>query len=154
MEFVLDWVKSGLVFGIFGSVILLISPNKSYMKHIGLVVGLIFMLVMIHPILNFLNLDESTYISCLKNLFLLEDYKNDIKNSHNELYQESIEIEIHIALEQSRIIADEVEMVIGDEGILKSIYIVLDEESENMQEFENYLKNLYGEEVIVQYEIR
>ena len=48
----LNWVKSGLLFGVMASVILMLCPNKSYMKHIGMVIGLLFILVMLHPLME------------------------------------------------------------------------------------------------------
>ena len=66
MQQIFEWVKSGLLFGIFSSIIILLSPNKSYEKHINLVVGLLFILVMIHPVMAFFNIDGETYYSLRK----------------------------------------------------------------------------------------
>ena len=67
MEQILTWVKNGLLFGVISSLILLLSPNKSYEKHMNLVVGLLFILVMIHPIISFFDLDSKTYVSFIQN---------------------------------------------------------------------------------------
>lgn len=75
MEGILDWVRSGLLFGIVSSVILMLCPNKSYAKHIGLVVGLLFILVMLHPVMEWMEIDEQTYVSYIKDFlqFLVQN---------------------------------------------------------------------------------
>ena len=73
MEQILSWVRSGLLFGIVSSVILMLCPNKSYARHIGLVVGLLFILVMIHPVMELLQIDEDTYITYIRDFFAVTE---------------------------------------------------------------------------------
>ena len=93
MEGILDWVRSGLLFGIVSSVILMLCPNKSYAKHIGLVVGLLFILVMLHPVMEWMEIDEQTYVSYIKDFFAVSSSER-ISDQSIQLYGESIAIQI------------------------------------------------------------
>ena len=100
MEVILSWVKSGLLFGVFASVILMLSPNKSYMKHIGMVVGLLYILVMLHPLMELFNLDGSTYANYIKNFLMLETENNQISDSNLQFYEESVETQLMAVLKE------------------------------------------------------
>ncbi len=152
MDVILSWVKSGLLFAIFASVILMLSPNKSYMKHISLVVGLLFVLVMIHPIMEFLQLDEKTYLSYIENLLLLEQTEDSISESQLALYEESVGIQLAAVLKENGYPVEQVTVTTGHSGVIENVRITFLGKVQDMDALETYLKNVFGEEVTILYE--
>ncbi len=151
METILSWVKSGLLFGIFASVILMLCPNKSYQKHVGMVVGLLFILVMLHPVMEFMQVDGSTYTSYVRNFLMLED-EDQISESSRRLYEEALDIQLMSNFKEAGYPVKAVEALTDREGNVSEIRIVFDDEVTGLEKMELYLKNLFGESVVIRYE--
>ncbi|MCM1497779.1 MAG: stage III sporulation protein AF [Clostridium sp.] len=151
MEAIFSWVKSGLLFGIFASVILMLCPNKSYQKHVGMVVGLLFILVMLHPVMEFMQVDGSTYTSYVRN-FLMLDGEEEISESSRKLYQEALELQLMSNFKEGGYPVKTVKVLSDSEGNVSEIKIIFDDEVTGLEKIELYLKNLFGESVIISYE--
>lgn len=154
MEMILSWVKSGLLFGIFASVILMLCPNKSYQKHIGMVVGLLFILVMLHPVMELFQIDGSTYSAYIKNFLLLDEGEEQISDSNRKLYEEAMNIQLMANLQDGGYSVKEIETRTDLDGQIEEVKIIFDGEVKGLEKLELYLKNLFGEEVIIRYENR
>lgn len=152
MEAILSWVKSGLLFGIFASVILMICPNKSYMKHIGMVVGLLFIMVMIHPLMELFQIDSSTYADYIKNFLIIDTDNNEISDSNLELYEESVKTQLKAVLEENGYAFEEVSVDADKEGNVVKVELSVGENVGNIEPVEKYLKSLFGEDVKICYE--
>lgn len=152
MEWVLSWVKSGLLFGVFGSVILMLCPNKSYQKHIGLVVGLLFILVMLHPLMEVFEVDGSTYVSYIQNFLMLETGSDRITDSDLELYEESLNIQLMANLTEGGYPVKKIATKADTAGHIGRVTIQFHGEVESLDVLERYLKDLFGEEVVISYE--
>lgn len=151
MEAILSWVKSGLLFGIFASVILMICPNKSYMKHIGMVVGLLFISVMIHPLMEFFQVDSSTYADYIKNFLMVDTGNNEISDSNLELYEESVKAQLKTVLKENGYSFEEVSVDADKEGNIVKVELSVGENIGNIEPVEKYLKSLFGEDVKICY---
>lgn len=154
MEMILSWVKSGLLFGIFASVILMLCPNKSYQKHIGMVVGLLFILVMLHPVMELFQIDGSTYSAYIKNFLLLDEGAEQISDSNRKLYEEAMNIQLMANLQEGGYSVKEIETRTDLDGQIEEVKIIFDGEVIGLEKLELYLKNIFGEEVIIRYENR
>lgn len=154
MEWVLSWVKSGLLFGVFASVILMLCPNKSYQKHIGLVVGLLFMLVMMHPLMEIFQVDGSTYVSYIQNFLMMEAGSDRVTNSDLELYEESVNIQLMANLIEGGYPVKKIEVAADTGGNIEEVTILFEGEVEHLNLLERYLKELFGEEVVISYVYR
>lgn len=152
MENILTWVKSGLLFGILSSVILLLSPNKSYEKHMSLVVGLLFILVMIHPVMSFLNLDGQTYISYIQNYIEASENGGGLSENEIGLYGESIGIQLKETLKGAGYNIRDIDVDVDGKGSVYRIAISFDGEAGEVDMLEQYVKNIFGEEVLIEYE--
>lgn len=152
MEWILSWVKSGLLFGIFSSVILMLSPNKSYMKHIGFIVGLLFILVMVHPIMELFHVDGSTYASYIRNFLMMETDSEGISDANMELYEESVSMQLMAVLKEHAYPVKNIVVEAEPDGSITEAAIVFDAPVEHLESLETYLKNLFGEEVKIRYE--
>ena len=151
MEWILDWVRSGLLFGIVSSVILMLCPNKSYAKHIGLVVGLLFILVMLHPVMEWMEIDEQTYVSYIKDFFAVSSSER-ISDQSIQLYGESIAIQIEAALEEAGYSIDALFVEVLEDGSVSRIHITFGDSVGNVDLVEQYLHEIFGQEVVIQYE--
>ena len=144
MEWILSWVRSGLLFGIISSVILMLCPNKSYAKHIGLVVGLLFILVMIHPVMELLQIDEDTYITYIKDFFAVSE--PDLMSEQSlHLYEQSIAMQVKAALMESGYAIEEL-------GTVSRVQIVFGDTVGDIGVLEQYFHEIFGQEVVIQYE--
>ena len=152
MEAVLDFVKNGLLFGIFGSVILMLAPNKSYQKHISFVVGLLFVLVMIHPIMTFFSMDEATYRSTFEHFFDMESYGGNQYGKDLELYQKTLQLQLKAVLMDAGYSVKEIGIELDGSGNVYEVCIRFDEATDAAQGIEQYIKKAFGEEVVVRYE--
>ena len=154
MEWVLSWVKSGLLFGVFASVILMLCPNKAYQKHIGLVVGLLFMLVMMHPLMEIFQVDGSTYVSYIQNFLMMEAGSDRVTDSDLELYEESVNIQLTANLIEGGYPVKKIEVAADTGGNIEEVTILFEGEVERLNLLEKYLKELFGEEVVISYVYR
>ena len=152
MENILTWVKSGLLFGILSSVILLLSPNKSYEKHMSLVVGLLFILVMIHPVMSFLNLDGQTYISYIQNYIEASENGGGLSESEIGLYGESVGMQLKETLRGVGYNIKDLQVDVDEKGSVYRIAVSFESESVEVDILEQYIKNVFGEEVLIEYE--
>lgn len=147
------WVKSGLLFGILASVILMLSPNKAYEKHISMVVGMLFVLVMMHPVLELFNLDRDIYTSYIKNFFLIETVENEISKDTLECYEESVAYQLAGILQESGYDIKKVSVDVNEEGKVEKVTLVLAGEIKGVEKLELYIRNLFGEDVKFSYEV-
>lgn len=152
MEVVLSWVKSGLLFGVFASVILMLSPNKSYMKHIGMVVGLLFILVMLHPVMELFHLDSSTYADYIKNFLMMEEEDDSISDSNLKLYEESVKTQLMAVFKENGYPVEVISVSATSEGKIFKVKLAVTEGIQEIESLERYLKNLFGEDVKICYE--
>ncbi len=154
MEWIFSWVKSGLLFGIFASVILMLCPNKAYQKHIGLIVGMLFILVMLHPLMELFQVDSNAYVSYIRNFLMLETGEGEITDSDLELYEEAIGIQLTANLKEAGYPVKRIGARAEPTGEMEEITIVFEGEVKSLGAIEQYLKNLFGEEVVISYAYR
>ncbi|MGN0154891.1 MAG: stage III sporulation protein AF [Lachnospiraceae bacterium] len=152
MEWILSWVRSGLLFGIFASVILMLCPNKAYMKHIGMIVGLLFILVMLHPVMELFQIDESTYASYIKNFLIMETEEDKITEANLDLYEESVSMQLMAALQEAGYPIKQIRVAAKEDGTVDKIELSFSGTVNQLEKIEIYLKNLFGEEVRICYE--
>ncbi len=152
MDFIISWVRSGLLFSVFASVVLMLSPNKTYMKYISLVIGLLFILVMIHPVMKALNLDTKTYVSYIENLLRLDGTEENMTRDHKELYEDSIALQLIVSLKESGYEIDDIAVEVNDSGAVEEIHIVFAGEVKGLKQIEDYVCSLFGKEVSIYYE--
>ena len=152
MEQILSWVKSGLLFGIISSIALLLCPNKSYEKHMSLIVGLLFILVMIHPVMTFLNLDGETYISYIQNYIAASENGDELNHKETSLYEETISFQLERTLNAAGYNISYINVKVDDKGSVYEVTVSFAGTVGNVEEFEKYIKNVFGEEVDIIYE--
>lgn len=153
MEVVMQWVRSGLLFGIVASVVLMLSPNKTYAKHISMVVGLLFILVMIHPVMELFHVEKGTYMNYMKNLVRMETDEGKIEEEDLEYYEEITAYQLMISLQEMGYTVNKAEVTAGEDGVIEKIKLNVEDEIRQLEKVEIYLKNMYGEDVKISYEM-
>jgi stage III sporulation protein AF len=148
----LEWVKSGLIFGVFASVILMLAPNKSYMKHINMVVGLLFVLVMLHPITVFLEMDQDTYLSYIQNLLKVEESEAAFSKNDRRLYETSLETQLKALFLEKGYEVENVEVTTDSTGEVQEVVLSMGSQIAELGNVEEYLHRLLGEDVRIIYE--
>ena len=151
MEQILSWVRSGLLFGIVSSVILMLCPNKSYARHIGLVVGLLFILVMIHPVMELLQIDEDTYITYIRDFFAVTE-PGMVSEQNLQLYGKSLAMQVKETLTESGYVIEGIDVDVNEDGSVSRVILILGDTTGNISVLEQYLHEIFGEEAVIQYE--
>ena len=152
MEQIMEWVKSGLFFGILSSMIILLCPNKSYEKHMNLVVGLLFILVMIHPLMSFLNIDGQTYISYIQNYIMASENGGKLSDEERELYGTSLGVQLKEMIARAGYPVDSVEVTVDETGQVIGVNISFYKEISDVFAVSEYLRNVFGEEIYITYD--
>ena len=152
MDIIIDWIKSGLLFGIFASVIMMLSPNKTYLKHISFIIGLLFVLVMLHPVMELLDIDGSTYLSYIQNYFAIEE-ENEISPNDLAMYEESLSLELTLMLQREEFAIEEAKVHVDENGNVETIEIIFSGNFENIEKLNLLLVNIFGEETEIEYKM-
>lgn len=152
MEMILNWVKSGLLFGVFASVILMICPNKSYMKHVSMVVGLLFILVMLHPLMELSSVDASVYAGYIRNFLMLENGEAELTENERALYETSLATQLEAVFVGKGYPVERVVIRVRENGDVREVILNMGEEAVALSDIENYVKGLFGGDVRIIYE--
>lgn len=152
MDVILDWVKSGLLFGILGSVIIMLSPNKSYEKYISFVVGLLFILVMIHPLMEFFSLDSTTFLRSVENFLILENNTDGLSENDKKLYEDALGLQLKTVFTDAGCQLENVVVKMDNTGKVYQVNLIVTGRMIELSQIEGYIHNLFGEEVILCYE--
>lgn len=152
MFLLIGWVKSGLLFGVFASVILMLCPNKSYMKHISLIVGLLFILVMLHPIMELCSVDVSTYAGYIRNFLMLETEDTEFSKENKQLFELSLAAQLEAVFVEKGYPVTGIYVETDQNGNVEEIRLSFGEGEFDLRNVENYLHRLLGEDVRITYE--
>ena len=148
----LNWVKSGLLFGVMASVILMLCPNKSYMKHIGMVIGLLFILVMLHPLMELLHLDASAYASYIRNFLTLETENESFLEDDRQFYEKTIATQLEAVFMEKGYQVNYVRVKAEEDGEVREVTLSFGEDVIELSKVEAYLHRMLGEDVRITYE--
>ncbi len=151
MEMIFQWVKSGLLFTIISSVIILLCPNKTYMKHVNLVLGLLFILVMIRPVMAMAELDEKTYLSYIDK-YLKIDGGDELSQNSISLYEDSLSLQLKALLTDSGYAIRDVVVSVGSDTSVEKVVLSFSGQVAGLEYLEAYLHQTFGEEVEIVYE--
>lgn len=151
MEMIFQWIKSGLLFTIISSVIILLCPNKAYVKHINLILGLLFILVMIRPVMEMAGLDEKTYLSYI-NKYLKIEGSNELSKNSISLYEDSLALQLKAVLKDSGYEIQDIHVFVNSDASVEKVVIDFSEHAVGLEYLETYLYQTLGEEVKIIYE--
>ena len=123
MNVLYDWVKNIVCFTLVGTVLFNILPEKSYVKHVRLATGLIFIFIMLSPIINLLNMDTEIYMRYIKEELEMNQktYDDDYQEKIMELYQTNMSKTIEKVLEQEGYAGYATDLACDEKGEVQTI---------------------------------
>lgn len=148
----LQWIKGCLLFSIFSSVILMLCPNKSYYKHISLVVGLLFVLVMIRPLANWNGKNISYYTDYVRRVIFSEQMNRDVEKEYMKSYSDYLKKQIERYLKEKDYQIQVRRIGIDENGMLRKLVVHVDLEGKSLADAENALIQIAGQDVDIIYE--
>lgn len=112
MDEIYTWIKNIVIYMIMNTIIMNLMGNKSYKKYISIVSGMILVLIVVSPLMNFMDLEDKLDYFLQTNDFAVEtsDFKNDV----NQLEKEQRDA---ILKEYLVKIKDQVAELLSEEGL-------------------------------------
>jgi stage III sporulation protein AF len=111
MDEIYTWIKNIVVYMIMNTIIMNLLGNKSYKKYISIVSGMILVLIVVSPLMKFMELDENLDYYLQINDFAIEtsEFKNDLNRMEEEQsdaifaeYQDKIKLQVkNLLLEEA-----------------------------------------------------
>ncbi len=151
METIFEWVRSGLLFTIISSIMILLCPNKTYIKHISLVLGLLFILVMTRPLMSIAQLDEKTYLSYIEK-YLKLDGGEELSANTISLYEDAVALQLKALLIDSGYAILDIQVTVRDDTTVEKVWICFSGQATQLEYLETYMHQTFGEEVKIVYE--
>lgn len=116
------WIKNIVIYMILNTIIMNLLGNKSYKKYVSIVSGMILVLVVISPLMKFMNLEDKLDLFLKSNDFAIEtsDFKNDLNRMEEEQskiifaeYEKKIELQVDKLLASENIVLEGFEVRIN-----------------------------------------
>lgn len=122
MDQVYEWIRNIIIYMILNTIIMNLLGNKSYKKYVSIVSGMILVLIVVSPLIKYMELEEILDYYLKSNDFAIEasDFKNDLNRMEEE--QSNLIFE-----EYKKKIEQQVEEILLKEGVVaESIRITID----------------------------
>jgi len=132
MDEIYEWIKNIVIYMILNTVIMNLLGNSSYKKYVSIVSGMILVLIVISPLIKFLNIEEQLDYFFDSNRFVIE--ASDFENSLVQMEEQQRD---EIFTEYKGKIRETVEKIIQKEGLYLldfDVTIEADTESEKFGE--------------------
>jgi len=111
MDEIYTWIKNIVIYMIMNTIIMNLLGNKSYKKYISIVSGMILVLIVVSPLMKFMQLEENLDYYLQINDFAIEtsEFKTDLNRMEEEQsnaifaeYQDKIQLQVkELLLEES-----------------------------------------------------
>jgi stage III sporulation protein AF len=81
MDIVYTWIKNVVIYMIINTIIMNLLGNSSYKKYVSIVSGMILVLIVVSPLMQFMNLDDKLDYFLASSDYSVEvaDFKNDLR---------------------------------------------------------------------------
>jgi stage III sporulation protein AF len=115
MDEIYTWIRNIVIYMIMNTIIMNLLGNKSYKKYISIVSGMILVLIVISPLMKFMELDENLDYYLQINDFAIEtsEFKNDLNRMEEEQsnaifaeYEDKIGLQIKDLLSEETVYLD------------------------------------------------
>ena len=123
MEEIYVWIRNIIIYMILNTIVLNLLGNKSYKKYVSIVSGMILVLIVISPLIKYMELEEILDYYLKSNDFVIET--SDFKSDLNRMEAKQSDL---IFQEYTRKIEQQVEELLMEKGILvDTIRITVDD---------------------------
>ena len=80
MDIIFNWIRNVVIYMILNAIIMNLLGDKSYKKYVSIVSGMILVLIIISPLMNYMDLEDTLDYYLKANDFAVEtsEFKNDL----------------------------------------------------------------------------
>jgi stage III sporulation protein AF len=113
MEFIYTWIRNIVIYMLLNTVIMNLVGGKNYKKYISIVSGMILVLIVIAPIMDFMKLEDKLNLFLDKNDFSIEtsNFRTDVSRMEEAgrkaiftEYEEKIRRQVETVLAEEKLI--------------------------------------------------
>jgi len=155
MDEIYTWIKNIVIYMIMNTIIMNLLGNKSYKKYISIVSGMILVLIVVSPLMKFMQLEENLDYYLQINDFAIEtsEFKTDLNRMEEEQsnaifaeYQDKIQLQVKELLLEESVYLDSFHLTIDKDtksntfGEIMSMDITANMEQNEEEDKENRLQ--------------
>lgn len=127
MDIIYNWIRNVVIYMILNAIIMNLLGDKSYKKYVSIVSGMILVLIIVSPLMSYMNLEDTLDYYLQANDFTVEtsEFKNDL-NRMEEAQSDAIFAEYEDKVRK------QVENLLKEEGLdLTGLDITIDRNTKN-----------------------
>ena len=112
MEIIYNWIRNVIIYMILNAVVTNLLGNKSYKKYVSIVSGMILVLIIISPLINYMDLEDTLDYYLQANDFAVEtsEFKYDLNRMEEAQrdavfaeYKEKVRIQVTSLLQEEKL---------------------------------------------------
>jgi stage III sporulation protein AF len=127
MDLIYDWIRNVVIYMILNAIIMNLLGDKSYKKYVSIVSGMILVLIIISPLMNYMDLENTLDYYLRANDFAVEasEFKNDL-NRMEEAQSDAIFAEY-----ENKIRVQVEELLMEEKLVLTSFDLTIDKNTKS-----------------------
>jgi len=127
MNEVYSWIKNIVIYMFMNTIVMNLLGNKSYKKYVSIVSGMILVLIVISPFMNYMELEDKLDYFIQANDFAVEtsDFQTDVNRMEKE--QRDVIFEEYIGKVKAKI----EDLLLGEGVYAQEINVTIDQESDS-----------------------
>ncbi len=112
MDIINNWIKNIVIYMILNAIVMNLLGDKSYKKYVSIVSGMILVLIIISPLMNYMDLEDTLDYYLQANDFAVEtsEFKNDLNRMEEAQsdaifaeYKEKIRLQVDGILQEDKL---------------------------------------------------
>jgi stage III sporulation protein AF len=112
MDIINNWIRNVVIYMILNAIVMNLLGDKSYKKYVSIVSGMILVLIIISPLMNYMDLEDTLDYYLQANDFAVEtsEFKNDLNRMEEAQsdaifaeYKEKIRLQVEGILQEDKL---------------------------------------------------
>ncbi|MDF2907991.1 MAG: putative rane protein [Herbinix sp.] len=112
MDIIYNWIRNVVIYMILNAIIMNLLGDKSYKKYVSIVSGMILVLIIISPLMNYMDLEDTLDYYLQANDFAVEtsEFKNDLNRMEEAQsdvifaeYEEKVRLQVQGMLQEEKL---------------------------------------------------
>jgi stage III sporulation protein AF len=146
MDIINNWIRNVVIYMILNAIVMNLLGDKSYKKYVSIVSGMILVLIIISPLMNYMDLEDTLDYYLQANDFAVEtsEFKNDLNRMEEAQsdaifaeYKEKIRLQVDGILQEDKLKLVSFELTIDKDNKSSSfgeiLYMDIGAEMENSE---------------------
>lgn len=113
MDIIYNWIRNVVIYMILNAIIMNLLGDKSYKKYVSIVSGMILVLIIVSPLMSYLDLEDTLDYYLQANDFAVEtsEFRNDLNRMEEAQsdaifaeYEEKIRLQVEGLLQEEKVI--------------------------------------------------